>query len=202
MKSRDRGFTVIEMLVSITLSAVVGGIATTVIVRSFHQQASADARAAAVANVRTALQRTMRELREATLTTLTPTSLNMQVNGTTQTVSYLVQTSNGVTSLYEQVGTGPQTLVVTNLVNDSSTPVFKPLPVSSNYQPAVPGTVDTHTCQIIGVSPTQYSTRDCVGTVTVHLLVMPTDASGHALCASTGGCVIDVSDDADIRSVS
>lgn len=201
MRSRDRGFTVIEMLISITLSTVIGGIATTVIVRSFHQQASSDARAAAIANVRTALQRTMRELREATLQKLTPISLDMQVSGTTQTVSYLVQTVNGVTSLYEQVGTGPQTVVVTNLVNDSASPVFTPIP-APGYQPAVPGTVDPQTCAITGATPTQYSTTDCVGTVTVHLRVMPTDASGHALCASTGGCVIDVSDDADIRSVS
>ena len=201
MKSGERGFTVIEMLVAVTLSAIVGGIATTVIVRSFRQQASSDARAAAVANIRTALQRTMRELREATLTSLTPTSLSMQVNGTTQTLSYSVQTSGGVTSLYVQVGTGPQTLVVTNLMNDSTTPVFTPMPVP-NYQPATAGTVDAQTCAIVGATPTQYSTRDCVGTVTVHLRVMPTDASGHALCASTGGCVIDVSDDADIRSVS
>jgi len=199
MNDGERGFTVVEMLVAVTLSGTVGAIATTAIVQGFHQQASTDARVAAVAHVRTALQRTMRELREAELQSLTPNALVMTEDTTGRTLTYSVQTVNGTTSLVVADGGAGSTVVVSNLVNDASQPVFTPLPMPG-YQPAVPGTVDTSTCAIVGQTPTQYSTRDCVGTITVRLRVMPTNPSGKALCTSTGNCVIDVSDDADIRN--
>ena len=203
MRSGERGFTLIEMLVAVTLSGTVGAIATTAIVQGFHQQASSDARAAAVANVRTALQRTMRELREIEpdQSTLYPNALTMIEYQTNRTLSYSLQTTNGVTSLVVNDGSGNHT-VVRNLVNDVNDPtqqIFTPIP-APGYAPAVPGSVDTHTCAIVGQTPTQYATKDCVGIITVHLRVMPTDASGKALCAPTGGCVIDVSDSADIRN--
>lgn len=200
MSKRESGFTVIEMLISVTLASIVGAITTTVIVQGFHQQAATDARTAAVAHVRTALQRTMRELRQATLTSLTPTSLGMTEetnNGGTRTLNYTVETSNGVTSLFVNDGT-TKSIVVTNLVNDASQNVFTPT-ARPTYQPMNPGTVNTSTCQIIGQTPTAYA-PECTGIVIVHLRVMPTDASGHALCDTTGGCVIDVSDDAGIRN--
>lgn len=198
MNAGERGFTLIELLVVIMLSGIVGAMATTVIVQGFHQQAASDARLAAVAHVRTALQRTMRELRQAELTSLTPNSLDMTEDTTKRSLSYKLVTSNGTTSLVLDDG-ATTSVVVSNVVNDAGQPVFTPLPLPG-YVPAIAGTVDPSTCAEVGVTPTQYSTRDCVGTVTVDLRVMPTDAAGHPLCAPSGGCVVDVSDDADIRN--
>lgn len=204
MTHGDRGFTVIEMLVTVTLTGIVGALTTTVIVQGFHQQQATDARAAAVANVRTALERTMRDLRGAEITSMTPTSVDLTeyASGGTRQVSYQLQTANGSTSLAVSVNSAPATVLLTNIANDLNDPaqqVFTPAPILPSYTPTVAGTVDTSSCAYIGVSPTQYA-PDCVGTVTVHLRVMPVDHAGRQLCDSNGQCVIDVSDDAGIRN--
>lgn len=199
MKAMDRGFTLIEMLVAVTLSGVVGAVATTVIVQSFHQQAATDARTAVVAHVRAALQRTMRELRQADpLVKLTPDAAVLTDASTGRTLTYSVHTTNGVTSLLLDDGS-TSTVVISNLVNDAADPVFSATPVAG-YTPAVANTVDPYTCTILGVTPPEYAAKDCVGTVTVHLRVMPTDAAGRPLCGPTDGCVLDVQDDATMRN--
>ena len=198
MRQRDGGFTVIEMIVAITLSGIVGGMATTVIVQGFHQQAATDARTAAVSNVRTAFQRVMRELRGGYLTNVTGSSVTFTDYTRTQTKSYLLQTANGTTSLMVSVNSATPTPVITNIVNDASQPVFAVLAASSTYIDTT-GTVNTQTCVISGQTPTAYAPQ-CVGVLAVHLRVMPTSASGGALCTSTSGCVIDVSDAADVRN--
>jgi hypothetical protein len=184
------------MLVAIALSGVVGAVTTTVIVNSFRQQAATDARTAAVADVRAALQRTMRELRQADLSSLN--AYSAKLSDGSQTLNYYLQTSNGVTSLVVDNG-ATKSVVVSNLVNDASQPVFSALRAPLAPTPAAG--VDPATCAISGLSPTTYSTRNCVGTVTVRLRVMPMDASGKALCSSGAGCVIDVQDTADLRNV-
>jgi prepilin-type N-terminal cleavage/methylation domain-containing protein len=196
MNGGERGFTVIEMLVAVTLTSIVGAMATTVIVQGFHQQAATDARAAAVANVRTALGRTVREVREASLNYLTADSLGMSDG--TRTLNYSLQTANGVTSLVVNDGTATS-VVVGHLVNDMANPVFGA--ERAPLTPAPPASVDSQTCAVVGAVPAIYSTQDCVGTVRIHLRVMPTNAAGNALCNPTDNCVIDVYDDADLRNV-
>ena len=197
MTGGERGFTVVEMLISVTLTGVVGATATTVIVQGFHQQAASDARTAAVANVRTALERTVREVREASpLNYLTANSLGMSDG--TRTLNYSVQTTNGVTSLVVSNGT-TTSVVISHLVNDGANPVFSAS--RSPQSPTPPATVDSHTCAVVGAVPAVYSPQDCVGTVHIDLRVMPTDSTGRALCSPTDSCVIDVNDDADLRNV-
>jgi prepilin-type N-terminal cleavage/methylation domain-containing protein len=196
VKRGEHGFTLVEMLVAVTLTGVVGTLTTSVIVQSFHQQAAADARLAAVANVRTALERTTREIREASLNYLTADSLGMSDG--TRTLDYSLRTSNGVTSLVVDDGTATS-VVVGDLVTDAAHPVFAA--ERAPLTPTPPASVDSHTCAVIGAVPAIYSTQDCVGTVQVHLRVMPTDAAGHPWCTPDDNCVIDVYDDADLRNV-
>src|SRR5205823_13628683 len=125
---------------------------------------------------------------------LGPNSLTM--NDGARTLRYYLQTLSGVTSLMVDDGS-TTSVVIGNLVNDPTTQPLFTLIALPGYQPATPGTVDTSSCVIYGQTPTAYEPR-CVGILTVNLRVMPTDAAGHALCVATGGCVINVNDDADI----
>jgi len=173
-----------------------------VIVQGFHQQSPTEARTTAVANVRTALERVMRVLRGATLHGVTGSSVDLTedtATGTgTQNVSYTLQTTNGITSLMVSINGATATPVISNIVNDATQPVFAVPAASSAYTDST-GTVNTQTCVISGQTPTAYAPQ-CIGDLKVRLRVMPMSASGGALCASTGGCVVDVSDDADIRN--
>ena len=197
MTRHERGFTVIEMLISVTLTGVVGAMATTVIVQGFHQQAASDARTSAVNNVRVALERTVRAVREASpLNYLTANSLGMSDG--TRTLNYSLQTTNGVTSLVVNNGT-KTSVVISHLVNDGANPVFSAS--RSPQTPVPPATVDPTTCAVIGAVPAVYSPQDCVGRVHIDLRVMPTDSTGRALCNPNDNCVIDVNDDADLRNV-
>jgi prepilin-type N-terminal cleavage/methylation domain-containing protein len=214
----DGGYTLVELLVVILLAAVIGTITTTVIVTAFRQQSRTDGRAAALVQVRQALQRTMREIRAAdplwALSTSTLVLKESTSTGTVRTLTYSVTTTNGVTSLVETesdvdaaghavAGPGPRT-VVSHLVNAAAQPVFSVVAPMPGY--AGSASVDPATCVIAGQTPTTYE-RDCVGVLQLHLVVLPTNVqSGASLCpanlANPATCYLDISDSADLRNVS
>jgi type II secretory pathway pseudopilin PulG len=195
-RGNDGGVTLIELMVGILLSAIVGAITTTAIVQSFHRQSEIDARAQAVQTVRQALERTMRELRQADpLLALGTDHLVFQeqsANGDLRKLTYSVVDAGSDHSLVlDEVDTPvggssvtlPTRTIARHLVNGSSV-----------FSVVMPGN-----CALAS-DPTSYD-PDCAELVQMHLVVDPMRASGTSTCAGAGPtCLIDVSDQADIRN--
>lgn len=207
LRADDGGVTLVELMMAILLSSIVGGIATTAIVQSFHRQSEIDARSQAVQTVRQALERTMREIRQADpLLAVGTDHLVLQeqsANGDARKLTYSVVSSGSNTSLVlDEVDTpasgSPVTLptrtVAQHLVNGSA--VFSVLVPVANWQATSAVNAD---CSL-KADPASYD-ADCAGIVQVHLVVDPVKASGSSTCAGSGPtCLIDVSDQADIRN--
>jgi prepilin-type N-terminal cleavage/methylation domain-containing protein len=213
----DRGFSLIELTVVVLLLGVLGAITTAVIVNGFRREADNEGRAAAVQQVRTALERTLRDVREADpLLSVTTTSLAMlltDTNNASRMVCYSVVTSGSDSSLQRVVSppggtctdpTAQTSIVVGHLDN---TAVF--LPVSDSWSPSYAdptsparASVDTHDCGEKGISPLVYK-PGCVGAVQVSLVVKPLNTStGGAVCSAGNAstCDISVSDSALLRN--
>lgn len=196
IRGNDSGVTLIELMIGILLSGIVGAITTMAIVQSFHRQSEIDARAQAVQTVRQALERTMRELRQADpLLALGNDHLVLRAqsaNGDVRDLTYsVVATGSDHSLVLDEVDTPaggsatplPRRTVVQHLVNATS--------VFSVVMPA--------NCALAS-DPTSYD-PDCAGLVQVQLVVDPIRASGTSTCTGSGPtCLIDVSDQADIRN--
>lgn len=203
----DSGMTLVELMVAIILSAIVGGIATTAIVQSFHRQSEIDARGQAVKTVRQALERTMREVRGADpLLAVGGDHLALQqgtANGDVRALTYsVVITGSDSALVLDEVDTPaggspvalPRRTVAEHLVNGSS--VFSVLVPVAGWQATSAVNAD---CSLVA-DPASYD-ADCAGIVQVHLVVDPVRASGSSTCTGSGpSCLIDVSDQADIRN--
>jgi len=196
LRTDDGGVTLVELMMAILLSSIVGGIATTAIVQSFHRQSEIDARSQAVQTVRQALERTMREIRGADpLRALGDDHLVLQEEAANGDVRLLT---------YSVIGTGSDhSLVLDELDTPASGPAV-PLPRRTVVEHLVNGTsvfsVVMPTNCALAADPTSYD-ADCAGIVQVHLVVDPVRASGSSTCAGSGpACLIDVSDQADIRN--
>jgi prepilin-type N-terminal cleavage/methylation domain-containing protein len=203
----DGGFSLVELLVAIMLSTIVGGIITTAIVESFHRQTEIDARANAVNSVRQALERMMREIRGAgRLVNVSSNQLEFLETtpaGVTRDLTYSVVTSGTDTSLalHEVDSAGaspPDRTVVDHLASGSAAPVFSVYQAAPSWQPTA--TVDSN-C-VDSAHPGVYP-PECVGALSVHLIVDPVRAGGQSLCAGAAAgstCYVDVLDDADVRN--
>jgi len=206
---RDHGFTLIELTVVVLLLGIMGFVTTSVVVNGFHRQAEIDGRAIAIEQVRTALQRTVREIREADFPvySLTNSSLAFGLTpnaGSTTQVCYVAATSaSGVTSLTRYVGScSPATatsaaVVATNL---ATTDVFSVPYPAANFEDFTG--LDAANCSKTA-DPTTYE-QQCAGAINVRLMVIPTNANtGAKLCptgTSASACDIDISDTAQLRN--
>ena len=213
----DRGFSLIELMVVVLLLGVLGATTTAVIVNGFRREADNEGRAAAVQQVRTALERTLRDVRQADrLLSVTPTSLAMQITDTSNAnrlVCYSVVPNGSDSSLKRVVSapggtcTDPGAQTGTVVRHLDSTAVF--LPVADSWSPSYAdptssarATVDTHDCGQKGVTPLVYK-PDCVGAVQVSFVVKPLNTStGETVCpaGSASTCDISVSDSALLRN--
>ena len=203
----DRGVTLIELMIGILLSGIVGAIATTAIVQSFRRQSEIDARAQAVTTVRQALERTMREVRGADpLLAVGNDHLALRenaANGDVRTLTYSVATTGSDHSLVlDEVDTPsagapvtqPRRTVVEHLANATS--VFSVVLPVTGWTATSAVNAD---CTLVA-DPAAYD-ADCAGLVQVHLVVDPVRVTGSSTCAGSGpNCQIDVSDHADIRN--
>lgn len=216
----DAGLTLVETMMSVLLSAIVGGVLTTAIVVSFHRQSEIEARAAGINTVRQAFERTMREIRGAEpLLSVTDNQLMMMETnaaGVQRTLSYSLVTTGGNVALVvdetdvdannNALPAPPRRVVAGHLVN-----VTKGIPVFS-VSKAVDGwgagtsTVDA-LCHVIGTSNPNVYAPDCIGGLVVHLVIDPVRRTGTSTCAGTASalgsgtdCYIDVMDNADIRN--
>lgn len=220
--SNDNGFSLIELMVVVLLVGVLGGITTTVVVNGFHRQATLEGRAVAIEHTRTALQRVLRDLREADpLLALTSTSAAMEIttsSGQVQ-VCYALATASGNTALQRTQSlpgkgcTDPGAVTATiadhldNLSTTPATAVFATVPggFSPSYSadPQKQSAVNSD-CSDLGVTPPTYSHPECIGKVAVEVVVAPIDTStGAAECASGAqprSCDIDLADSADLRN--
>lgn len=180
----DGGFTLSELLVVIVLFSIIGGIIGTVVRVGLKHQTQMQDRNAAFADARKVIQRVDRDIRAAnplinTATTpLSATSIQMyEYDGTSSTprvVSYKVVAVSGTTSklVYQACGTCAEQVLIQNLVQTSSNPVFSFAP-TTDYATTYPSQTTTNaaTCAFTA-TPTQYD-PSCIGTISVHLIVQP-----------------------------
>lgn len=206
---RDRGFTLIELTVVVLLLGIMGVVTTSVVINGFHRQAEIDGRAIAIEQVRTALQRTVREIREADfpLLAITTTELDMTLtdaSGVTR-ICYSATATNGVNALDRVVspvnGTcadanAQHNVVATNL---ATTDVFSVPYAAANFQDFTGLNLDCSETS----DPTTYE-QQCAGAIDVRLMVIPTNVNtGAALCptgVSASACDIDINDTAQLRN--
>jgi prepilin-type N-terminal cleavage/methylation domain-containing protein len=81
----ERGFTLIEMLVAMSLSLVIGGAAMTFMVVSIDQQNAVSSRTVAARNAETALEQLTRDLRQAMTQNASGGALHVTVTNATTT---------------------------------------------------------------------------------------------------------------------
>jgi prepilin-type N-terminal cleavage/methylation domain-containing protein len=182
---RDAGFTLTELLVVITLTGIVGSITVAAVTTGLRKQSQVQDRNDALAQARTALQRVDRDIRSSDpLEAAQANQIVVQESQATETrtmtysvipaagsTSQLVVDESDVSSSGVALTSPPRRVVLSNLVNTSTNPVFNFSP-SSTYTASSTGTVNTATCAVSGTTPVAYDPT-CVGTVTVNLAVEP-----------------------------
>jgi prepilin-type N-terminal cleavage/methylation domain-containing protein len=208
---RNCGFTLIELTIVVLLLGVMGLITTAVIVNGFHRQAEIDGRAAAIQQVRTALQRTVREIRAADYPIYSLTNsrlvfgLSGSSGGTTQVCYDAATSAGGGMSLTRYVGgctaaTATSTSVVATHLATSN--VFSVPYASAGYQPYLDLTTLWPDCEMRN-APGTYA-QHCPGAINVRLMIIPVNANtGASVCpatASASSCDIDISDTAELRN--
>ena len=162
----------VELLVGMTLMAVVGTLVLDAITSGFRSQRQLQDRAEALEELRRVVQRVTRDIREAapvveahtdalTVQHLTPA-------GTTMTRSWAIDTSGGGRSLVQTttVGAGaPTTATVISDLVAGTTATF-------TYEPsatwAAQAGISSTDCLVTGSSPLTYS-QSCIGKVTLTL---------------------------------
>ena len=178
----DEGFTLTELLVVMVLFAIVGTIVTVASVTALHHQAKAQDRGDAIAQARTALERIDRDIRSAyPLLAASATQLVMQETEASGTRAVTYAVSGGQLTADGKV-------LLRNVVNPSSSPVFSFTPIS-NYVAPVGSGVNAATCAMPGGS---YDPA-CVGTVTVQVMVQPATLSPPVSISDHGTALRNVS---------
>jgi prepilin-type N-terminal cleavage/methylation domain-containing protein len=183
-RRRDRGFTLTELLVVITITGILGSIIVAVVTMGLHQQTQAQDRSDAMAQARTAIQRLDRDIRSSDpLKTATDTSIDLcEVQpSTVEDVTYSVVTVGSTVELVADTGnvsncfatpaSTTRAVLLKNLVATTTYPVFNYSPVTGYTAPS-DGSVSTLNCLRSGTSPAAYD-PSCIGTVTVSLRVQP-----------------------------
>jgi prepilin-type N-terminal cleavage/methylation domain-containing protein len=192
----DGGFTLTELLVSMILFAIVGGAITVAATSGLRHQRQIQDRGDALATARTALQRVDRDIRSAApLAGASGTALAMVETGSSnQLVCYLIQSTSGTTAELVQTtvtypgscpaaATTGSKILLADLVNTASTPVFSFTPVGGYVAPAS-GSVNAGTC-VLTASPSSYD-PSCIGIVTVQISVLPSDITSAVTVSDKG----------------
>jgi prepilin-type N-terminal cleavage/methylation domain-containing protein len=188
--SRDAGFTLTELLVVITVLAIIGAAIATTTTTGLRKQSQVQDRNDALAQVRTAMQRVSRDIRSTNpLVIAEDDQIGLCEVQSVQTkeVTYelvadgsskdLVVVTNVVPNCNTWMSSGTQTILLRNVANGSDTAVFGYSPRTDYTAPTgTSTTVDPATCAISGTSPVQYD-PSCVGTVSIHLQVQPSSLS-------------------------
>lgn len=163
----------VELLVGVVLAVTAATLALNGVRTGFSTQASLELRGKALTDLRTAMQRTTREVRSADpvlaaqddlLVLRTPDGagtrrLTYSVVGGSLLLDVVATSSTGV------VTTSPTQTVLRGL--DPALDVFGYASVAGYTPPAGSG-IDQTTCAIAGSTPASYD-RDCIGSVTLRL---------------------------------
>jgi type II secretory pathway pseudopilin PulG len=183
----EDGFTLAEALVMTVLFAIVGTIVTAASVSGLRHQTQLQDRSKVLAQARTALERIDRDIRSANpLLAVTSTQLVLHVvePKVTRTVTYSV--SNHKLSASESdttsagVTTTSSTVLLSNLVNPASNPIFSVSPIPGYAAPAGSGVTASTCAMSSGFDP------GCVGTVTVHVMVQPSTLAAPVNVSDNG----------------
>lgn len=194
----DRGFTLTELLVAIVLFALVGGAISTAAVSGLRHQREVQDRGDALAKARTALQRVDRDIRSASpLLAASSTQLVMLETGasTTTKICYLVESTSSTAAELVQTpvassascpgaATTDSTILLTNVVDTATTPVFSFSPTTTYTNST--GSVTASTCAFTAAAWAGWYDPSCVGTVTVQLSVQPSSLSGPVTVSDNG----------------
>ena len=170
----------VELLVAMVLSGVVGTIVLDDVVAGFRSQQRIQDRAEALARVRLAAESVSRQLRQADLLdAATDTQVVVErtdPNGTVLRHRWSVVTTGGRTDVVQETQTQTGAVasawsaagsVLTDV--DAGTPVFVYGKRAQAWTPPVGSTTNATTCEVAGSSPKRYDPA-CVGTVTLHLV--------------------------------
>lgn len=171
--SDEGGFSLIEILVAMSLFVLVGTLTLNVVVSGVRSQATLTERASAMANMREAAQRISRDVREADpvlhaeprllvirqrLAGAVTRDLTYQVIGTNLVQDQTSTSAAGTVTVSPRLIIGFQIDPTANLFGYIKAPGY----VTSG------SSVDATTCAIAGTSPTSYS-GDCLGSITLRL---------------------------------
>jgi prepilin-type N-terminal cleavage/methylation domain-containing protein len=190
----DAGVTLIELLVAITLLGTVGTVLTQSVVSGLGTQLKVAAHGVAISQVRTAVQRVTRELRDANpICAISPTGVTLQ-QPTTSGYRTLVYSVSAAGSKYRlTLKTTSGTCVQAASMTATQTTVISGLTDSAVFAVAPNPDFTGQTCVITGTNPVQYSPK-CVGSVTLTI----TAAVGTS--AADQGEYISVHGNTDVRN--
>jgi hypothetical protein len=201
---RDDGFSLVEMFVVIGLMATVTAMVSTAVITGLRSQRRVDGRSTSLDQVRAAMQRVTREIRDEDTVLLAQSStLEFQQTNASRIRCYTVTTSGGTSSLVVYTtsltyatpcvagASNKATTVLPSLANSSAQPVFAYTP-KIGFTPSS-NTVSATTCAITGTSPTTYA-PDCPATVTLRFV--------QTIANAPAGIYSDFSDTVELRNQS
>jgi prepilin-type N-terminal cleavage/methylation domain-containing protein len=198
----DAGFTLVELMVTIGLLAVIGTLVTSAMINGLRQQTVITARITTVNDLRGVMERVTRDVRNGTtVLAARDDSLTIRQVGPVRTrvLTYALRTFASERSLVldetvldasgTTIATPPEKVVIAHVPTSTATPFFL-YDAAASYAPPAGSGVDPSTCYVAGSSPPSFS-PSCIGSVTVHLFAK----------VPRVGATIDLRDTVELRNL-
>lgn len=172
-RSGDEGISLVEVLVGMSLMALVGTLVLSTVTSGLRTQRTMTDRASGMADLRTAAQRLSKDVREADPLLLAQEqalAVRQAVAGGHRDVTWRVigtelVKDESTTTAAGVVSALPRVVVLRGL--EAGAAPFGVVP-SATYAPRAGSTTDPGTCVLAGSTPTTYA-PECVGSVTLRL---------------------------------
>ncbi len=179
----------VELLVGMVLMSVIGVVVLDGIVGGFKAQRGLQQRGDALNQVRTAAQRTLRQIRESTRIDSASNSALIIVRddgGASYCMKWELKTAGSTTYLEQSTSSDCVTFTGAQKVIDGLDPSVSPFSYLPKDQWAAPSgsNVSATTCRIGSGSPATYS-RHCIGAVTLSLSRVTTGHTPVSVDAQT-----------------
>lgn len=169
----DEGFTLIELMVAMSLFLLIGALTFNTVVTGLHSQTRLTQRSSAMDDVRTAAQRMSRDIRESEVADARDLSLTMSqplAGGSHRLLIWQVVGTDLTRTVQTQDATGAVTATAgpTAVLHNVSTSIVPFGYVKSASYAVTAGSGVSSTCQVAGVTPTRYS-ANCIGVIVLRL---------------------------------